>query len=257
MLTKDEMRCDAADGKVAVITGASRGIGLAVAQRLVEDGYRVCVTARNAGPLAEVVARLGADRAIACAGSADDGDHQAEALSRTLDRFGRIDLLVNNTGINPLFGPVLEGEPDKARAIFETNVLAAIAWIRSLHAAWMAEHGGCVVNVASLAGLSAANGLGIYGASKAALLHLTRQLALELAPTVRVNAVAPAVVRTRFAGPLFEDRPEEVADSYPLRRIGEPEDVAAAVAYLASDSASWITGQTLVLDGGLSLTGGL
>jgi 3-oxoacyl-[acyl-carrier protein] reductase len=144
-----------------------------------------------------------------------------------------------------------------ARKIFEVNALAGLSWARQAHRAWMAEHGGAIVNVASIAGLLPAPGIGFYGASKAMLLHLTAELAVELGPSVRVNAVAPAIVRTAFAAALYEGREAEVSAAYPLKRLGEPADVAAAVAFLASDDAAWITGHTLVVDGGITLTGGL
>lgn len=248
------------DGKVAVVTGASRGIGLAIAQRLVDEGASVCVTARKQEALDAAAAGLQAARpgcAIAVAGSADDLDHQQDAVSRTLESFGRIDLLVNNTGINPTYGPLMQLDAHVARKIFEVNCLAALSWVQHVHAAWMGEHGGAVVNVASVAGLKPAPGIAFYGATKAMLIHLTEELAVELGPTVRVNAVAPAVVKTRFATALYEGREEEVAAAYPLRRLGVPEDIAGAVAYLGSPDAAWVTGQTLALDGGLLLAGGI
>jgi NAD(P)-dependent dehydrogenase (short-subunit alcohol dehydrogenase family) len=242
--------------RVAVVTGASRGIGLAVAQRLVADGWRVCVTARNAEPLAEAAEGLGGpEHALAVAGRADDAEHQADAVARTLAAYGRLDLLVNNTGINPAYGPLLSLDPSALRKIFDVNVIATLGWLRQAYDAWLGKHGGAVVNVASAAGLGPSTGLGGYGASKAALIHLTKQLAVELAPDIRVNAVAPAVVRTRFAERLYAGHEEEVRRRYPLGRLGVPEDVAAAVAYLASPDATWVTGQTLVLDGGVTLIG--
>lgn len=237
-------------GRVALVTGASRGIGLAIAHRLVREGARVCVTGRKPDGLAEAVADLGPDVAMSVAGSADDPEHQDATLSAVTERFGRLDLLVNNTGINPSYGPLADADLGAVRKILEVNVLGALAWTRKAAVAGLAEPGGAVVNIASVAGLRPAAGIGFYGTSKAALMHLTQQLAVELAPDVRVNAVAPAVVRTRFAGALYEGREAEVAATYPLGRLGEPEDIAAAVAFLASDDAAWITGQIVNVDGG-------
>jgi NAD(P)-dependent dehydrogenase (short-subunit alcohol dehydrogenase family) len=244
--------------RVAIVTGASRGIGLGIAAELVARGARVCVTARKPEPLAAAVAELGGpDVAIAVPGKADDTDHQAEAVARTIEAFGRLDMLVCNTGINPVYGPVIDTDPAAAAKILAVNVLAPLAWTRRARDAWMGEHGGSVVNVASVAGLRASPGIGLYGVSKAALIRLTMELAAELGPRIRVNAVAPAVVKTRFATALYEGREEEVSAAYPLKRLGVPEDIAGAVAFLLSDQASWITGQTLVLDGGVTLTGGV
>ncbi|MBI1377422.1 MAG: glucose 1-dehydrogenase [Frankiales bacterium] len=246
------------EGRTAIVTGASRGIGLAVAARIVSGGGRVCITARNADALAEAVESLGGpDHAMAVAGKADDPDHRAEAVARTVETFGSLDVLVNNTGINPAAGPLLDLDLGAARKILEVNVVSALGWVQQAHRAWMAEHGGTVVNVASVAGLRPAADIGFYGSSKAALIHLTQQLAAELGPGVRVNAVAPAVVKTRFATMLFEGHEDEVVARYPMRRLGEPDDVAGAVAYLASDEASWVTGHVLVVDGGLTLSGGV
>ncbi|MET1061514.1 MAG: SDR family oxidoreductase [Aeromicrobium sp.] len=246
------------DGKVAIVTGASRGIGLAIAERIVADGGRVCITARKPGPLAEAVEALGGpERAIFVAGAADDAAHQDEVVAATLDAFGSIDFLVNNTGINPVYGRMIDVDLDAANKIFQVNVVAAIAWAQKVYRAWMAEHGGSIVSIASVAGQLPAPGIGTYGASKAALIHVTEELAVELGPGIRVNAVAPAVVKTKFAAALYEGREEEVSAPYPLKRLGKPDDIGSVVAFLLSEDAGWVTGQTISIDGGLLLTGGI
>jgi NAD(P)-dependent dehydrogenase (short-subunit alcohol dehydrogenase family) len=244
--------------RVAIVTGASRGIGLGIATELVERGAKVCITARKPEPLAEAVHGLGGPGvAIAVPGKADDTAHQDQAIAKTIEAFGRLDMLVNNTGINPVYGPTLDTDPEAAAKILAVNVLAPLAWTRRARDAWMGEHGGSVVNVASVAGLHASPGIGLYGVSKAALIRLTVELGAELGPGIRVNAVAPAVVKTKFATALYEGREEEVAAAYPMKRLGVPADIAGAVAFLLSEEAGWITGQTLVLDGGVTLVGGL
>jgi NAD(P)-dependent dehydrogenase (short-subunit alcohol dehydrogenase family) len=237
------------DGRTALITGASRGIGLAIAHALVADGARVVITARGQEALDAAVAELGPN-AIGIPGKADDPDHRARVFARIGDEFGRLDYLVNNAGINPAYGKALDVADDAVRKILEVNLLGSLGWSRDAVAAGLST---AIVNVASMAGITAAPGIAVYGVSKAALIGLTTQLAFELAPGIRVNAVAPAVIKTAFARTLYEGREAEAAAAYPLGRLGEPADVAGPVAFLLSDDAAWITGQTLVIDGGGSL----
>ncbi len=159
--------------------------------------------------------------------------------------------------MNPQFGPLVDADLDAVRKVFDVNVLAALGFVQLAHRAWMGAHGGAVVNMASVAGLRSTRDIGAYGAAKAALIRLTEELAWQLGPRVRVNAVAPAVVRTRFSTALYTGREEAVAAAYPLGRLGSPEDVAGLVGFLVSDAASWITGETVRVDGGLLATGGL
>ncbi|MER6065182.1 MULTISPECIES: SDR family oxidoreductase [unclassified Streptomyces] len=244
-------------GKVALVTGASRGIGYGVAEALVARGDRVCITGRNEDALKEAVEKLGADRVIGVAGKAHDLDHQTEAVERTMEAFGRLDFLVNNAGTNPVFGPIADLDLDVARKVFETNVISALGFAQKTWHAWQKDNGGAIVNIASIAGLAPSPFIGAYGVSKAAMINLTQQLAHEFAPRVRVNAIAPAVVKTKFAQALYENREEEAAAAYPLGRLGVPSDIGGAAAFLTSEQSDWITGQTLVVDGGIFLNAGV
>jgi NAD(P)-dependent dehydrogenase (short-subunit alcohol dehydrogenase family) len=242
--------------QVAIVTGASRGIGFAIAQRFVGAGHRVAITGRDPEALERAARDLGgADVAIGVAGKGDDADHRAAVIDAVLARFGTITTLVNNIGINPVSGPLGSLDLAAARKMIDVNVLGTLGWVQEVLRGGIAEGGGSIVNISSVSGVRPAPGIAFYGVTKAALIHLTEELAVELAPAVRVNAVAPAVVKTRFATALYEGREEEVAATYPLRRLGVPDDVAGAVAFLCSPDATWITGQTLVIDGGLTLGG--
>ena len=242
------------DGRVAVVTGASRGIGLAIAQRLADDGAAVVVTARAREPLQLAVAHLGgAGHALGVAGKADDPVHQDDTIQQAIATFGGVDFLVNNTGINPAYGPMVEVDLGAARKIVEVNCIAALSWVQKAYRAWMKQHGGSIVNVSSLGATRVAPEIGFYCASKAMLNAITENLAVELGPGIRVNGVAPAVVKTKFATALYKGREDEVAAPYPLKRLGEPADIGSVVAFLLSADADWITGQTVVIDGGVSL----
>ena len=247
----------ALSGKVALVTGASRGIGYGVAEALVARGDRVAITGRNEDALKEAVDKLGAERVIGIAGKAHDLDHQAEAVERTMEAFGRVDFLVNNAGTNPVFGPIADLDLNVARKVFETNVISALGFAQKTWHAWQKDNGGAIVNIASVAGLAPSPFIAAYGVSKAALINLTQQLAHEFAPKVRVNAIAPAVVKTKFAQALYEGREAEAAAAYPLARLGVPSDIGGAAAFLTSEQSAWVTGQTLVVDGGIFLNAGV
>ncbi|GIE79545.1 3-oxoacyl-ACP reductase [Actinoplanes philippinensis] len=242
--------------QVAIVTGASRGIGFAIAQRFVAQGARVAVTGRDADALEAAVKELGGPEvALGVAGKGDDPAHRAAVVDAVRERFGPVTTLINNIGINPAYGPLATLDLNAARKMAEVNLIGTLGWIQEALRGGLAESGGSVVNISSVSGVRPAPGIAFYGTTKAALIHLTEELAVELAPRIRVNAVAPAVVKTRFASALYEGREAEVAATYPLQRLGNTDDVAGTVAFLCSPDASWITGQTIVIDGGLTLTG--
>ncbi|QNP73954.1 SDR family oxidoreductase [Streptomyces roseirectus] len=240
-------------GKVALVTGASRGIGYGIAEAFVARGDRVVITGRNEDALKEAAEKLGADRVLAVAGKAHDLDHQSEVVERAMEAFGRIDHLVNNAGTNPVFGPLADLDLNVARKVYETNVISALGFAQKTWHAWQKDNGGAIVNIASVSGISPSPFIAAYGMSKAAMINLTQQLAHEFAPRVRVNAIAPAVVKTKFAEALYEGREAEAAAAYPLGRLGVPSDIGGTAAFLTSDQSDWITGQTLVVDGGIFL----
>lgn len=236
-------------GRTAIITGASRGIGLAIGQRLAEAGANVVLTSRDQES-ADAAAAQVTGNALGVAAHVADDDAAQRCINATLERFGSIDILVNNAGTNPAFGPLIDQDHARFAKIFDVNLWGPLLWTSCAVKAWMADHGGVVVNTASIGGMSYAPLMGMYNATKAALIHVTKQLALELSPRIRVNAICPGVVRTKLAEVLWKEHEQGLSTGIPLGRIGEPVDVADAVAFLASDAASWITGQTLVMDGG-------
>ena len=239
-------------GKTAIVTGASRGVGLAAAQALATAGANVVLTSRKQDAADEAAAQI-VGSAMGVAAHAVDEDQARRCVDLTLDTFGSVDILVNNAGTNPAFGPMIEQDHGRFAKTFDVNLWAPLLWTGLATTAWMGEHGGSVINTASNGGLGHEAGLGVYNTTKAALIYLTKQLALELSPKIRVNAVAPGVVRTRLAEALWRDHEPQVAAATALNRIGEPDDVAAAVVFLASDAAAWITGETMVIDGGQRL----
>ncbi|ATW52049.1 SDR family oxidoreductase [Streptomyces xantholiticus] len=236
-------------GRTAVVTGASRGIGLAIAQAIAAAGGNVVLTSRSQEAADAAAAQVGGT-ALGVGAHAVDEEAAQRCVDLTLERFGSLDILVNNAGTNPAYGPVIDQDHGRFAKTFDVNLWAPVLWTGLATRAWMGEHGGAVVNTASVGGMAFEANIGLYNASKAALIHLTKQLALELSPKVRVNAVAPGVVRTKLAEALWKEHEQAVADSTALGRIGEPADIASAVAFLVSDAASWITGETMVIDGG-------
>ncbi|EID16629.1 3-ketoacyl-(acyl-carrier-protein) reductase [Mycobacterium xenopi RIVM700367] len=236
-------------GRTAIVTGASRGIGLAVAQRLAQDGANVVLTSRKQDSADAAAAQVGGN-ALGVAAHAVEEAAAQRCIDIALERFGSVDILVNNAGTNPAFGPLIEQDHARFAKIFDVNLWAPLLWTSLVVKAWMGEHGGAIVNTSSIGGMHFAPYMGMYNATKAALIHVTKQLALELSPRVRVNAICPGVVRTRLAEALWKNNEEALASTTPLGRIGEPVDVAGAVAFLVSDAASWITGETMVIDGG-------
>ena len=248
------------DGRVAVVTGGSKGIGKAIAAGLMGAGANVVISSRKADGLAAAVEELtanapqGAGSVSWFAANAGDPAQAAACMAEVMARHGRVDILVNNAAVNPYFGPMLEIDVVRAEKTVAVNQLGYIVWTKLAWDAWMQANGGAVLNLSSVGGLSVEEGIGYYNVTKAAVLHMTRQLAAEMAPGVRVNAIAPGLVKTDFAKALWEVNETKLAARTPLQRLGEPVDIANAAVFLCSDAASWITGTHLVIDGG-SLTG--
>jgi len=245
-------------GKTALITGASRGIGLATAARYLEAGANVMLTSRTADDLAAAAEGLdpgGATGRVAWQAAHVGHPEDAEScVAATVATFGGLDILMNNAGTNPYFGPMLDIDVVRAQKTFEVNQLSVVLWTAAAVRAGLGGGGvasGSVINVASIGGLGVEPGIGWYNVTKSAVLHITKQLAYELSPNIRVNALAPGLVKTKLASALWEGPGEDrIAAHIPLRRLGLPDDIATAALFLASDAASWMTGQTLVVDGG-------
>jgi len=242
-------------GRVALVTGASRGIGSAIAEALAEHGAQIVLSSRKQADLdseAERINVLYPEQATAIAAHAGRQDDLERLVQAVMERFSRIDILVNNAGTNPYMGPVLGAEPSAWDKTFEVNVRGVFLLTKLVYEASMESHGGSIVNVASTGGLKPGIGLGVYNITKAAVIMLTRQLARELGGKVRVNAVAPGLIKTRFAEALWGNQEilDRILSFNPMGRIGLPEEVASAVLFLASDAASYVNGEVLVVDGG-------
>jgi NAD(P)-dependent dehydrogenase (short-subunit alcohol dehydrogenase family) len=242
-------------GRVALVTGASRGIGGAIAEILAEHGASVVLSSRKQADLDAEAERINSrypERAVAIAAHAGRPEELERLVGDVMERFSRIDILVNNAATNPYMGPVMGAELATWDKTFEVNLRGVFVLTRLVYAAWLESHGGAIVNIASIGGLRPGIGLGIYNVTKAGIIMLTRQLAREMGGRVRVNAVAPGVIKTRFAEALWGNEAilERILAQNPLGRIGMPEEVAAAVLFLASDAASYVNGEVLVVDGG-------
>ncbi|MBC5763999.1 SDR family oxidoreductase [Ramlibacter albus] len=247
-------------GQVAVVTGSSRGIGRAIAERLAEHGARVVISSRKQEACEEVAseinAKYGAGRALAVAASISSKEALHALVEKTMQAFGRIDTLVCNAASNPYYGPMAKISDDQFRKIMDNNVLSN-HWLISMCVPQMMElKSGSVVIVSSVGGLKGSTTIGAYCVSKAADMQLARNLAHEYGPHgVRVNCIAPGLIRTDFAKALWEDpaRLELVNKQVPLRRIGEPDEIAGAAVFLASKAGSFVTGTTIVCDGGATI----
>lgn len=237
------------DGKVALVTGASRGIGQAIAKAYVEAGAQVMLVSRKQDALEAAAKEIGGETAVFAA-NAGEPDQAEAAIQATLDAFGGLDVLVNNAATNPYMGPAIDIDEGRYDKTFQVNLRGPFFWTQKAWLLAMKDKGGAVINIASIGGMQYGGHIGVYDNTKAALIHLTGHFAAELSPKVRVNGIAPGLVKTDFARALWEPAEDAVAKRMPLRRLGVPEDIANGALYLASDAASWMTGHTLVIDGG-------
>jgi NAD(P)-dependent dehydrogenase (short-subunit alcohol dehydrogenase family) len=244
-------------GKTAVITGSSRGIGRAIAEQMAEAGANVVISSRKAGPCEEVAAGIikagGSALSIPC--NVGDKAQLQALIARTREHFGQVDILVCNAAVNPYYGPLLDVTDEAYDKTMSSNVRSNL-WLMQLVMPEMAERkDGVVIIISSIAGLRGSPMLGVYAISKAADLQLCRNLAVEWGRhNIRINCIAPGLIKTDFARALWEDeeRLKRRCATTPLRRIGEPDEIAGAVAYLGSDASSFMTGQTIVVDGGVT-----
>ena len=251
-------------GKIAIVTGSSRGIGLAIAAALAEHGARVVISSRKQEACDEVAqainAQHGEGRAIAVAANISAKDDLQNLVDETRKAFGRIDVLVCNAASNPYYGPMAGISDDQFRKILENNVIANHWLIAMVAPEMLVREEGSIIIVSSIGGLTSSTMIGAYNISKAADFQLARNLAAEFGPKkVRVNCIAPGLVKTDFARALWEnpDTLKAVTRSTPLRRIGEPHEIAGAAVYLASPASTFMTGQTMIVDGGSTIGVGL
>jgi NAD(P)-dependent dehydrogenase (short-subunit alcohol dehydrogenase family) len=235
-------------GKVALVTGASRGIGAGIAARFAAAGARVMIASRKIDALERAAEAMDGEVATFAANVGRPEDANA-CVAATIKRFGRLDILVNNAATNPYYGRAIDIDLPRFDKTVEVNLRGPLVWIQEAFRAWMGAQGGVVINIVSVGAMKYGGMIGIYDMTKAGLVHLTKHLASELGPGVRVNAIAPGLVRTDFARVLWEPGGDDERP-WPMRRLGVPDDIASAALYLASDLASWVTGEVLTVDGG-------
>jgi len=241
-------------GKTALVTGGSRGIGKAIAATFVRCGANVMIVSRKEDSLRATAEEIGGNIAYIAANTGDV-DSAESVVQQTLAKFGAIDIFVNNAATNPYAGPMMDVDQSRYDKTFQVNLRGPVFWTQSVWKHWMKDHPGVIVNIASIGGLRTEASLGVYNLTKAAIIHMTRQLAGELGAT-RVVGIAPGLIVTDFAQMLVDNFGETLAKRLPTKRLGQPQDIANLVAFLASDLASWITGETYVIDGGAGVAAG-
>ena len=241
-------------GKTAIVTGASRGIGKAIAKSFVDAGAQVMLTSRKLDALQAAAKEMDGETEVFAANAGEIDQAQA-CIDATMKRFGKIDILVNNAATNPYYGKTLGVDSARFDKTFQVNLKGPLFWSQAVWNASMQNNPGVILNIASVGGLRAEQGLGVYNLTKAAVIHLTSQLACELGMT-RVVGIAPGLVKTLFASVLIENVGDKLASALPTKRLGEPQDIANLALFLCSDLASWITGETYVIDGGAGVRSG-
>ena len=237
------------DGKTALVTGGSAGIGKGIAKAFADAGAQVMISSRKADKCEAALADIGGESDYVAA-NVGHADQPQRVVDRTLERFGSLDILVNNAATNPWAGPMIDCAAAPLDKTYEVNLRAPLLWTQTAWQRWMRDHGGSVINIASVGGHRTTAALGVYCMFKGALMHMTRQLAAEMGPKVRVNCIAPGLIRTDFARVLWEGpRGQQIADGLPLRRLGEPSDIGEAALFISA-AATWMTGHVMDIDGG-------
>ncbi len=237
------------DGKTALVTGGSAGIGKGIAKAFADAGANVMITSRKADKCEAALADIGGESDF-IASHIGHLDQAERVIGGTIERFGSLDILVNNAATNPWAGPMVDCDVPRLDKTYEVNLRAPLQWTQTAWQMWMSEHGGSVINIASVGGHHTSEALGVYCMFKDALMHMTRQLAAEIGPKVRVNCIAPGLIRTDFARVLWDGpRGKMIADQLPMKRLGEPSDIGEAALFLSA-GASWITGHIMDIDGG-------